>query len=126
MGGPTNRRHAFRRPFFCATQSAPTAAYPPDHMLSSIFPNSSFGSTVWIGDSASSVRGTGSGKFVYNKWRPLPGEVCLLTGDGRQLKVECVGSLDVVFDCKDDVRVTLENVAVVPGLAFDLMSFNCI
>ena len=36
------------------------------------------------------------------------------------------GSLDVVLHCEDDVQVTLENVAVVPGLAFDLMSFNCI
>ena len=95
-------------------------------MLSSIFPNSPSGSTVWIGDSASSVHETGSGKFVYNKRRPLPGEALLLIGDGRKLKVECFGSLDVVFHCKDGVRATLENVAVVPGLAFDLMSFNCI
>ena len=31
---------------FFALQSALTAAYPPDHMLSSIFPNSPSGSTV--------------------------------------------------------------------------------
>ena len=72
------------------------------------------------------MHGTGSGKFVYTKRRPLSGESFLLIGDGRKLKVECFGSLDVVFHCKDDVRVTLENVAVVPGLAFDLTSFNCI
>ena len=95
-------------------------------MLSSIFTNSPSGSTVWIGDSASSVHGTGSGKFVYNKLRPLPGEAFLLIGDGRKLKVECFLSLDVVFHGKDDVRVMLENVAVVPGLAFDLIYFNCI
>ena len=111
---------------FFALQSALTATYPPDHMLSSFFPNSPSGSTVWIGDSASSVHGTDSGKFAYNKRRPLPGEAFLLIGDGRKLKVECFGSLDVIFHCKDDVRVTLENAAVVPGLAFDLMSFNCI
>ena len=110
---------------FFALQSALTAAYLSDRMLSSI-PNSPSGSTVWIGDSASSVHGTGSGKFVYNKRRPLPGEAFLLIGDGRKVKVECFGSLDVVFHCKNDMRVTLENVAVVPGLAFDLMSFNCI
>ena len=125
MGGAANRRHASRRPLF-ALQSALTAAYPPNHILSSIFPNSPSSSTVWIGDSASCVHGTGSGKFVYNKRRPLPGEAFLLIGDGRKLKVECFGSLDVVFHCKDGVRVTLENLAVVPGLAFDLMSFNCI
>ena len=72
------------------------------------------------------MHGAGSGNFVYNKRRPLPGEAFLLIGNGRKLKVEWFGSLDVVFHCKDDVRVTLENVAVVPGLAFDLMSFNCI
>ena len=127
MGGPANRRYAFRRPFF-ALQSVLIAAYPPppDHMLPSIFPNSPPGSTVWIGDSASSVHGTDSDKFVYNKRRPLYTEASLLIGDGRKLKVECCGSLDVVFHCKDYVRVTLKNVPVVPGLAFDLMSFSCI
>ena len=40
--------------------------------------------------------------------------------------MEYFGSLDVVFHFKDDMRVTLENVAVLPGLAFDLMYFNCI
>ena len=95
-------------------------------MLSSIFPTGPPTRLSGIGDSASSVHGTGSGKFVHNKRRPLPGEAFLLIGDGRKLKVQCFGSLDVVFHCKDDVRVKLENVAVVPGLAFNLMSFNCI
>ena len=128
MGGPANRRHAFRRPLFFATVRADCCLTPPppDHMLSSIFPNSPSGSTVWIGDSASSVHGTGSGKFVCNKRRPLPGKTFLLIGDGRKMKMECFGSLDVVFHRKDDVQVALENVAVVPGLTFDLMSFNCI
>ena len=119
-GGMPSGGHVFE------LQSALTAAYPPDRMLSSIFPNSPSGSTVWIGDSASSVHGTGSGKFVYNKRRPPPPVASLLIGDGRKLKVECFGSLDVVLHCEDDVQVTLENVAVVPGLAFDLMSFSCI
>ena len=95
-------------------------------MLSSILPNSPPGSTVWIGDSAFSVHGTGSGKFVNNKRRLLPAEASLLIGDGRKLKVECFGSLDVVLHCEDDVQMTLENITVVPGLAFDLMCFNCI
>ena len=99
---------------FFALQPALTAAYSPDY------------ATVWVGDSASSVHGTGSGKFMYNKRHPLSAEAFLLIGDGRKLKVECFGSLDVVFHRKDYVRVTLENVAVVPGLAFDLTSFNSI
>ena len=111
--------------FFCATVRADCCLPPRSHVALN-FPNSPPGSTVWIGDSASSVHGTGSGKFVYNKRRPLSAEVFLLIGDGRMLKVGCFRSLDVVFYCKDDVRVTLEDVAVVPGLAFDLMRFICI
>ena len=125
MHGPANRRHAFRLPFFCATVRADCCLPPRSHVVLS-FPNSPPGSTVWIGDGASSVHGTDSGKFVYNKRRPLSAEAFLLIGGGRKLKVEYFGPLDVVFRCKDDMRVTLKNVAVVPGLAFDLMSFNCI
>ena len=40
--------------------------------------------------------------------------------------MECLGFFDVLLHSKDDVRVALENVAVLPDLAFDLMSFNCI
>ena len=59
---------------FFALQFALTAAYPSRHMLSSSIPKSPPGTTVWIGDSTSSVNGTGSGKFVYNKRRSLPAE----------------------------------------------------
>ena len=98
----------------------------PSHVVLDFSQQPPPGSTVWIGHSASSVHRTGSGKFVYHKRRPLPAEAFLLIGDGRKLKMECFGSLDVVLHCKDGVRVTLENVAVMPGLAFKLMSFNCI
>ena len=117
--------HILPAAIFCATVCA-DCCLPPHHMLSLTFPNSPPGSTVWIADSVSSVDGTGSGKFVYNKRRPLPAEALLLTDDGRKLKMECLGLLDVVLHCKDDVQVTLETAAVVPGLAFDRMSFNCI
>ena len=53
-------------------------------------------------------------------------EAFLLIDDGRKLKVGCFVSLDVVLHCKDDVGVTLLNVVVVPGLAFDLIYFNFI
>ena len=72
------------------------------------------------------MHGTGSGKLVYNKQHLLPAEAFLLIGDVRKVKVACFGLLDIVLHCKDAVPVTLENVAVVPGLAFDLMYFNCI
>ena len=69
------------------------------------------------------MHGTGSSIFVYNKRRPLPAEAFLLASDGRKLKVEWFGLLDVVSHCKDDVRVTLENFAVVLGLPFNLIYF---
>ena len=66
----------------------------------SIFPNSTHDSTIWVGDSASSVNGIDSGKSVYSKRRPLPAAAFLLAGDGINLKVECFRSLDGVLHCK--------------------------
>ena len=44
--------------------------------------------------------------------------------DGKCMPVGFYGDLDLDFHGKQDVRVTLTNVVVVPGLAFDIMSFN--
>ena len=63
---------------------------------------------------------------MYNKRLPRPEEAYLHIGNGHELKVEWFGSLDVVLHCKEDVPVTLEDVTVVPSLAFDLTSINCI
>ena len=100
-------------------------ALPLRH-LSSLFPHAPPGSSIWVGDSGSSVHGTGSDQFVYNKRLPRPEETYLHIGNGHKLKVEWFGSLDVVLHCKEDVPVTLEDVALIPPLTFDLMSINCI
>ena len=47
-----------------------------------------------------------------------------MLGDGKCMPVGFYGDLYLDLDCGQDVRVTLTNVAVVPGLAFDIMSFN--
>ena len=96
------------------------------HHLSSLFPHAPPGSLIWVGDSGSSVHGTGSDQFVYNKRLPRPEETYLHIGNGHKLKVEWFGSLDVVLHFKEDVPVTLEDVTVVPSRALDLMSINCI
>ena len=44
--------------------------------------------------------------------------------DGKCMTVGFYGDLDLDLHCEQDVRVTLTNVAVVPGLAFDIISFN--
>ena len=108
-------RHCFTLQF--------NTALPLRH-LSSLFPHAPPGSSIWVGDSGSSVHGTGSDQFVYNKRLARPEETYLHIGNGHRLKVEWFGSLDVVLHCKEDVPVTLEDVAVVPSLAFDLMSIN--
>ena len=112
-------RHCF------TLQFALNTALPLCH-LSSLFLHAPPGSSVWVGDSGSSVHGTGSDQFVYNKRLPRPEETYLHIGNGHILKVEWFGSLDVVLHCKEDVPVTLEDVTVVPSLAFGLMSINCI
>ena len=109
----------YRWLFHCATVRADCCIPPPSHVPRFFQTDSRIDNLDC--DSASSVYGAVFSKFVCNNRRPLPAEAFLLTGDGRKLKVECFGSLDVVLHCKDDVRVTLENVAVVPGLAFNLI-----
>ena len=47
-----------------------------------------------------------------------------MLGDGKCMPVGFYGHLDLDLHCEQDVRVTLTNVAVVLGLAFDIMSFN--
>ena len=47
-----------------------------------------------------------------------------MLGNGQCTPVGLYGDLDLDLHCDQDMRVTLTNVAVVPGLAFDIMSFN--
>ena len=110
----------------CFTLQFPLNTALPLRHLPSLFPHAPPGSSIWVGDSESSVHGTGSDQFVYNKRLPRPEETYLHIGNGHKLKVEGFGSLDVVLQCKEGVPVTLEDIAVVPSLAFDLMSINCI
>ena len=47
-----------------------------------------------------------------------------MLGGGKCMPVGFNRDLDLDLHCVQDVCVTLTNVAVVPGLAFDIMSFN--
>ena len=47
-----------------------------------------------------------------------------MLGKGQCTPVGLYGDLDLDLHCDQDVRVILTNVATVPGLAFDIMSFN--
>ena len=56
--------------------------------------------------------------------QPRPWKRYLMLGDGKCIPVGFYEDLDLDLHCEQDVRVMLTNVAVVPGLAFDIMSFN--
>ncbi|CAB1098118.1 unnamed protein product [Ectocarpus sp. CCAP 1310/34] len=96
---------------------------PPVREPSDLFPHRP-GSTVFLGDTGAVVHVVASGEKVYNRRPPLPEERLLMLGDGKHIPVEFFGDLDVIFHCPEDVRVTLQNVGVVPGLALDILSLN--
>ena len=69
-----------------------------------------------VGDSGASVHGTGSIDHLYNTRTPTPEESRLIVGTGEVIQVKCIGDLDVVLHCDEDVVVTLREVSFVPGL----------
>lgn len=51
-----------------------------------------------------------------------PGREVIVVGDGRRLRVECVGSVDGILHGHTDVCHTLFDVSYDPGLGFNLYS----
>ena len=74
------------------------------------------GAQWWVGDSGASVDGTGSMGHFYNNRPPTPEESRLIVGTGEVMQVKCIGDLDMVLHCDEDVVVTLREVSFVPGL----------
>ena len=62
----------------------------------------------------------------YNTRPPTLEESQLIVGTGEVMQVKCIGDLDVVLHCNEDVVVTLREVSFVPGLWYELTSFNTI
>ena len=92
--------------------------------ISSLFANRRPGSTIFLGDTGAVIQGVSSADCVYNRQHPRPWERYLMLGDGKCMPVGFYGDLDLDLQCEQDVRVTLTNVAVMPGLAFDIIYFN--
>ena len=100
---------------------------PSSHILSAIsalFANRRLGSTSFLGDTSAVIHGVSSGDCVYNRRPPRPWEQYIMLGDGKCMPVGFYGDLDLDLHCEQDVRVTPTDVAVVPGLAFGIMSFD--
>ena len=118
---------AVYRGFFTLQLVCSITPNPSSQMLSAIstlFANRRPGTTIFLGDTGAVIDGVSSGDCVYNRRPPRPWERYLMLGDGKCMPVGFYGDLDLDLHCEQDVRVTLTNVAVVPGLAFDIMSFN--
>ena len=100
------------------------------HVMSAVFASKRPGATTVIGDSGASRHTFGDGTHVRNKRLPAAEEAYLITANGKRLPVACYGDLDLVLHCErygkpwSDVRVTLKNVAVIPGIWFNLISFT--
>ena len=92
--------------------------------ISSLFANRRPGSTIFLEDTGAVIHGVSSGDCVYNRRQPGLWEWYLMLGDGKCMSVGFYGDLDLDLHGEQDVRVTLTNVAVGPGLAFDIMSLN--
>ena len=63
---------------------------------------------------------------LKNTRPPTPEESRLIVGTGEVMQVKCIGDLDMVLHCDEDVVITLREVSFVPGLWYELMSFNII
>ena len=100
------------------------------HVVSAVFASKRLGATTVIGDNGASKHTFGDGTHVRNKRLPAAEEAYLIIGDGERLPVACYGNLDLVLHYErygkpwSNVRVTLKNVAVVPGIWFKLISFD--
>ena len=84
------------------------------------------GTQWWVGDSGASVHQAGSMDHFYNTRPPTPKESRLTVGSEEVMQMKCIGDLDMVLHCDEDVVVTLREVTFVPGVWYELMSFNII
>ena len=100
------------------------------HVMSAVFASKRPGATTVIGDSGASRHTFGDGTYVRNKRLPAAEEAYLIIANGKRLPVACYGDLDFVLHCErygkpwSNVRVTLKNVVVIPGIWFNLISFT--
>ena len=81
---------------------------------------------VWIADSGASCHMTHDRTRIYNARPPPPGRETITIGDRRRIKVEHIENMDVIFHGKGDQRITLIDVAYVPGLGYNLYSLHSI
>ncbi|CAN0320397.1 unnamed protein product, partial [Laminaria digitata] len=77
-------------------------------------------------DSGASDHMTGNAEHVFNREAPSKQQQWVMIGDGRAMKVLCVGSLNLELHGDTDVGVQLPRVYVVDGLAINLYSLHAV
>ena len=81
---------------------------------------------AWIADSGASCHMTHDRTRMYNPRPPPPGRETITIGDRRRIKVEYIGTMDVISHGKSDQRIILIDVAYVPDLGFNLYSLHVV
>ena len=81
---------------------------------------------VWIADRRASCHMTHDRTRIYNVRPPPPGHETITIGDRRRIKVEYIGNMDVIIHGKTDQKITLIDVAYVPGLGFNPYSLHAV
>ena len=64
--------------------------------------------------------------ILYNLSPPPSGCETITIGDRRNIKVEYIGNMDVIFHGQTDQRTTLIDVEYVLGLEFNLYSLHAV
>ena len=81
---------------------------------------------VWIADSGASCHMTHDRTRIYNVRPPPPGRETITIRGRRKIKVEYIRNMDVIFHGKTGKRITLIDVAYVPGLGCNLYSLHAV
>ena len=81
---------------------------------------------VRIADSGAWCHMTHDRTRLYNLRPPPPGREKIAIGHRKKNKVEHIRNMDVIFHRKTDQRITLIDVAYVPGLGFNLYPLHAV
>ena len=81
---------------------------------------------VWIAENGASGHMTHDGARLYNLRPPPPDREIITIGDQREIKVKYIGNMDATFHGQTGKRITLIDVAYIPGLEFDLYSLHAV
>ena len=80
----------------------------------------------WSADTGATTHMTNNRNILYNLRPPSAESAIVYTGDGTELQVRYVGSLDLIFHRAQDVPVTIESVSFLPEIKVNLLSLYAI